>query len=443
MSVGQPAEEIFLHKKAMDGGADGPHTQAVGEGSQVTYELMASPVDGKPCACKVQVMGVKSSLPPDNESRAQKEVLIRKLLENGMQVGIHQDKGVGKASMEDRMICRPGITVDALGATCKKVVCSLFGVFDGHSGASCSEFVSNHLDRYLFDSFRHQKRDGVAGDMAMRSALQAAFRTTEHNFFQYANKLDAGPAMAWSTAGSTACTCTLFGPDEEGRLRLATANAGDSRAVLGRKDGRAIRLSEDHTPEVPTERKRIEQAGSSIVNCSGIWRIVLPSRKGTGVAGLSVSRGFGDLEYKQGAAVVSAVPDVFLRTIDLRVDTFVIIASDGVWGPISDTEAVRIVSVALREGGEDPAKAAAQSLLEKAHLLDGHDDKTVIVIWFGDVPDEPPKVTVAPGPVTYMRPVSVKPVANDMFEEKRPKPDLGQQMSELDNLFASYARDIG
>ena len=25
-------------------------------------------------------------------------------------------------------------------------------------------------------------------DLAMRSALQAAFRTTEHNFFQYANR---------------------------------------------------------------------------------------------------------------------------------------------------------------------------------------------------------------------------------------------------------------
>ena len=52
--------------------------------------------------------------------------------------------------------------------------------------------------------------------------------------------------------GSTACTCTFYGPDEvstgqqssrsgcnwfeDGRLRLAVANAGDSRAVLGRKE---------------------------------------------------------------------------------------------------------------------------------------------------------------------------------------------------------------
>ena len=58
----------------------------------------------------------------------------------------------------------------------------------------------------------------------------------------------------------------------------------------------------------------------AVVQASGIWRIVLPSKKagceadctflrawnfavlcqGTGLAGLSVSRGFGDIEYKTG-----------------------------------------------------------------------------------------------------------------------------------------------
>ena len=34
----------------------------------------------------------------------------------------------------------------------------------------------------------------VNSDLAMRSALQAAFRTTEHNFFQYANR-QLGPSI--------------------------------------------------------------------------------------------------------------------------------------------------------------------------------------------------------------------------------------------------------
>ncbi|CAE7545900.1 Ppm1l [Symbiodinium microadriaticum] len=300
------------------------------------------------------------------------------------------EKGVGKPHMEDRLIIRNGIPVESVGAGCKKIVASLFGVFDGHSGASCSDFVATNLDRVVFECIRHQNKREVNSDLAMRSALQAAFRTTEHNFFQYANRLDAGPAAAWTNAGSTACTCTFYGPDEDGRLRLAVANAGDSRAVLGRKDCSALRLSEDHTPDVPGERKRIESEGAAVVQASGIWRIVLPSKKGTGLAGLSVSRGFGDIEYKTGTNVVSAVPDVFLSALDLREDCFVVIASDGVWGPVSDGEAVRIVAGALREGGEEPAAKAARQLLEIAHQRDGHDDKTVLVIWFGDLPLAPP-----------------------------------------------------
>jgi len=439
-AAGELGEEVFVHKSRFDGGPDGPHAQAVAEGSTVTFEIITSQVDGKPTACHVQVAGVRSgSGLPEKWPASQKEALIRKLLINGMQIGSFQEKGVGKAQMEDRMIVRAGIPVEAVGASCKKAVVSLFGVFDGHSGASCSDFVATNLDRIVFECIRHQMKREVSSDMAMRSALQAAFRTTEHNFFQYANRLEAGPAAAWANAGSTASTCTFYGPDEDGRLRLAVANAGDSRAVLGRKDCRAVRLSEDHTPDVPGERKRIEAEGAAVVQASGIWRIVLPSKKGTGLAGLSVSRGFGDIEYKTGANVVSAVPDIFVSTLDLREDCFVVIASDGVWGPVTDGEAVRIVASVLREGGEDPAANAARQLLEVAHHRDGHDDKTVLVIWFGDLPLPPPVDKVTAYPPRGIRPA---PSSDDMFAASGRLP-AAESSGDLDNLFASYAKEIG
>eukprot|EP00418_Pyrodinium_bahamense_P071740 CAMPEP_0179089630 /NCGR_PEP_ID=MMETSP0796-20121207/40850_1 /TAXON_ID=73915 /ORGANISM="Pyrodinium bahamense, Strain pbaha01" /LENGTH=550 /DNA_ID=CAMNT_0020787189 /DNA_START=217 /DNA_END=1869 /DNA_ORIENTATION=+ len=447
---GQVAEDIFVHRSQMEGGPDSPHAQAIAEGSFVSYEVTTH-IDGKPCATSVQVHGVAQALAAldPKATLGNKEDLIRRLLLSGMKVGTFQEKGQFKASMEDRMIVRAGVSVHALGTSCRKAVCALFGVFDGHSGASCSDFVATNLDRSLFDCLRHQSRRDVGSDMAMRSALLAAFRMTEHNYFQYLNKLEGGAAHAWATAGSTACTAVFFGPDEDGRLRLAVANAGDSRVVLGTRDGRAIRLSEDHTPNVPSERKRIEAEGSAVVNASGIWRIVLPSKKGLGLAGLSVSRGFGDLEYKQPAGVVSAVPDVFLRVLDLREDSFIVICSDGVWGPVTDADAVRIVAAGLREGGDDPAKQAAQQLVEEAHRRDEHDDKTALVVWFGDTPAAPAVPPTATPPV-HMAPARLLPpkqaatgnraTHDDMFAVRRPA--AAGELSELDDLFSSYAREL-
>jgi len=390
------------------------------------------------------------------EAFGQKAELIRRLLQTGLQSGVFQVRGVGKASMEDRFLARSGVLVESLGTSCKKAFISFFGVFDGHSGASCSDFVATNLDRSLFDCLRHQSRRDVNSEMAMKSALLAAFRTTEHNYFQYLNKLEGGAAHAWATAGSTACSAAFFGPDEEGRLRLAVANAGDSRVVLGRRDGSAVRLSEDHTPEVAGERRRIESEGSAVVNAHGIWRIVLPSIRGSGLAGLSVSRGFGDLEYKQPAGVVSAVPDVTIRHIDLREDCFLVFASDGIWNPVSDQDAVRIVSSALREGGDDPAKLAAQQLVEEAHRRDGNDDKTALVVWFGDIPLSTTFVAAAPakGSLARMQPRQVimagsQSGSDDMFATRsrgpaqQAKADGTSEAAALDDLFSTYARDMG
>merc|ERR550532_1829790 len=223
-----PAEEIFVHRSQMDGGQEGLHAQAIREGVSVSYEVTTH-VDGKPCACSVQVEGVARRL-RRADSKDQQD-LVRRLLLNGLQVGSFQEKGQGKATMEDRMIVRTGISVDSLGASCRKSVCALYGVFDGHSGASCSDFVATNLDRSLFDCLRHQNRKEMSSEMSIRSALLGGFRMTEHNYFQYLNKLEGGAAHAWATAGTTACSVVLFGPDEDGRLRLATANAGDSRAA--------------------------------------------------------------------------------------------------------------------------------------------------------------------------------------------------------------------
>lgn len=442
----QAGEQVFVHKNGMDGGPDSLHAQAIDEGIIVTYEVIMR--EGKPCATSVQVGGIAPAISYAELGRRDttQDAMITQLITTGLQIGTHQITGQHKSSSEDRFLTRVGVPVQNLGDYCKSAVVSVFGVFDGHSGASCSDFVAVNLDKTIFDCIRHRGRENTGknqtSDVAFKAAVLAAFRTTEHNFFQYANKLEGGAAHAWATAGSTATTVCLYGPDEEGRLKLVTANAGDSRSVLGRRDGTAIRLSVDHTPDLPGERKRIETEGSSVVNAQGIWRIVLPSRRGTNFAGLSVSRGFGDLEYKQAAKVVSAVPDVFLRNVDLEEDSFVILGSDGIWGPVSDEEAVRIVCMTLREGGPEPYRVAAQQIAELAHAREPSDDKTCVVVWFGNLPEMPAVVAnnAAALASARMKPRHVA-AADDMFTETvapGPKKDL----SELDDLFAAFASEM-
>merc|ERR1719282_1467643 len=101
---------------------------------------------------------------------------------------------------------------------------------------------------------------------------------------------------------------TVFGPDEEMRLRLFLANIGDSRAVLGKVDGKAVRLTVDHKPNLASEKKRIELEGGSVVEVAGVWRCILPQkRRLSGTMGLAVSRGFGDKDFKN-PDIVSAEP---------------------------------------------------------------------------------------------------------------------------------------
>jgi protein phosphatase 2C family protein 2/3 len=47
---------------------------------------------------------------------------------------------------------------------------------------------------------------------------------------------------------------------------LYVSNAGDSRAVISTKNGKAIPLSQDHKPKHPKEEQRIRNAGAYVEN---------------------------------------------------------------------------------------------------------------------------------------------------------------------------------
>ncbi len=136
------------------------------------------------------------------------------------------------------------------------------------------------------------------------------------------------PSEVADCVGCTSCMALIT------KTEIIVANAGDSRCVLS-KNGIAINMSEDHKPELDTERKRIEKA-EGYVNENRV----------NGVLGLS--RALGDLDYKKnkrlGATeqMVTASPDLKVEKIANDTD-FLIIACDGIWDCMSSQGAVDFI----------------------------------------------------------------------------------------------------
>ena len=67
--------------------------------------------------------------------------------------------------------------------------------------------------------------------------------------------------------GTTACVCVVVGGK-----RIVCANAGDSRAIIVKRDGTFVPLSTDHKPGTEKEARRILELGGKI-SFNGSWRV--------------------------------------------------------------------------------------------------------------------------------------------------------------------------
>lgn len=96
----------------------------------------------------------------------------------------------------------------------------------------------------------------------------------------------------YSMQGCTAVTAAISGPSSSSPSQprqIAIANCGDSRAIIGTKDGRVRLATHDHKPNSPSERKRILAAGGTVDQIQGQYRVS---------GNLNLSRALGDLRYK-------------------------------------------------------------------------------------------------------------------------------------------------
>lgn len=199
-----------------------------------------------------------------------------------------------------------------------------FGLYDGHGGRATVDFVVKVLHMNLAQQLKLYPEKPFS-DLFTTSYLATDGQLRRQNILR---------------SGSTSVTCVVRWVG--GKKRLYTANVGDSRAVLIRRDGKAERLTIDHKASLPEEAKRITDAGGFIGR----------NKRVNGV--LAISRALGDHMLKEND-VVSAVP----YTKDTQLtdeDTHLILACDGVWDVLSDQEAANLVLRIIKSHTEQREK---------------------------------------------------------------------------------------
>ena len=283
----------------------------------------------------------------------------------------------------------------------------IFGVFDGHGGKEVSQFVKAHFTKEFLNNQNLKKGDVQKAltetffkmDDLMREAQgkielrEFAKKSKEEDDIQNAknpnqnaqNELISkllsqqkgeNEEVALMT-GCTACVCVI----DTLKKKLYFANAGDSRVVLCKK-GQAYPMSLDHKPENEIEKNRIYKADGWI-------------SEGRVKGNLNLSRGLGDLEYKQNTKLppeeqmITANPDIKIEELDKDCD-FIVLGCDGIWDCLTNQEACDYVKNDLKISGENTKLSGIlEKMLDSICATDiynetgvGCDNMTCLIVQF-------------------------------------------------------------
>lgn len=275
---------------------------------------------------------------------------------------------------------------------------TFIGVYDGHGGPETSRYVNDHL-------FQNLKRFSTEQQSMSVDVIQKAFHATEEGFLSIV-------ARQWTVRPQLAAvgSCCLVGVICNGILYIA--NAGDSRAVLGRAvkatgEVIAIQLSTEHNASIESVRQELHSLHPDdpqiVVLKHNVWRV-----KGL----IQISRSIGDVYLKKAEfnreplyakfrlrdpirrPILSADPSVSMHEIQSE-DRFLIFASDGLWEHLSNQEAVdivqnhphngsarRLVKSALQEAAKKrEMRYSDLKKIERGVRRHFHDDITVVVVF--------------------------------------------------------------
>lgn len=291
---------------------------------------------------------------------------------NGLKYGVVSMQG-WRVEMEDSHSAVTGLSEDFKDW-------SFFAVFDGHCGSNVSAHCAQNLLPTIigteeFKKLLPQPSEQAGGDKDIISIIQRAIHT---GFLQLDATMRQMPDVVSGDdkSGSTA-VCCLISP-----THFYIANCGDSRAVLCRRGVPAL-YTLDHKPTVPAEKKRIQDAGGSVM----IHRVN---------GSLAVSRALGDFEYKsvEGRGpteqLVSPAPEIFVEERKSEEDEFVVLACDGIWDVMSNEDLCQFVSYQLTVT-DDLAKVSS-AVVDYCLYKGSRDNMSIVLVTFPAAPKPIPEV---------------------------------------------------
>jgi len=216
---------------------------------------------------------------------------------------------------------------------------SFFGIYDGHGGNKCADFLRDSLHKLIFSDENYPEN--------VSEAIKNGFLKAENEFLNN-HSLDKNNNMnIIDRSGSCAIIVIII------ENKMYVANVGDSRGLLSKNNGSEyIIITEDHKPCNEKEQKRIMENGGEVYQTQtpingvdndslnnqillGPYR-VLPGR-------LSVSRTIGDVEAKKvqfggNPKVIIPNPDIFCYDLNKDNIDFIILGCDGIYDQISSNE---------------------------------------------------------------------------------------------------------
>ena len=126
---------------------------------------------------------------------------------------------------------------------------SYFGIYDGHGGNKCSDFLSQKFDSFLLNS--------NFLPLYPLQAINEAFVKSEKEFESIS--FDSQKKLMLDKSGS--CVLALLIIDDNCYISYL----GDSRGLYSFDSGTQLfQITRDHKPNDPTEKARIEKAGGKI-----------------------------------------------------------------------------------------------------------------------------------------------------------------------------------